>query len=291
MHLYHLGLSGGKDSSGLLLFAVHESNLPREALRVTFCDTGNEDKLTYEHLDLLRNKVIIPAGITGGLEVLRAERTFFELALHKHRFPARKAQFCTHYLKLYPTQDWLKRQWDLGHEVTMMNGKRTAESEQRKRLMQDKPARAFSDFWGCEEWAPLKDWTIEDIAAIHNRYGIPLNPLYALGAHRVGCWPCINCGKTEIRLVAKHRPEKIKQIAEWEARITANSKHPATFFHFKTATMPFRTLKFVGDDGIVTPVAPIEKIVEWAHTERGGKQQRLDLDEPKACWMNYGACE
>lgn len=55
--LYHVGCSGGKDSSAVLIWAALESDIPRENLRATFCDTGNEDILTYQHLDLLRERV------------------------------------------------------------------------------------------------------------------------------------------------------------------------------------------------------------------------------------------
>jgi len=289
--LHHIGCSGGKDSSALLLWAIHESGLPRESLRCTFCDTSNEDRLTYEHLDLLRKRVAEPAGIIGGIEVLTPERPFFELALWKHRFPSRKAQFCTQHLKLFPTQAWIHKHQNLGFEVVVLNGKRTGESAQRKASMAGKPEREWSPFWACEEWAPLAAWTIEDVLAIHRRHGIPLNPLYALGAKRVGCFPCINCGKPEIRMVSKIRPEKIDEIEQWEQRFETEYGRPSTFFPSKTATRPYRTKTFTDKDGKPHHVAPIREIVRWAQTERGGEQMRLDMDEPKACWMNYGACE
>lgn len=292
--LHHIGCSGGKDSTALVLWAIHDSGLPRESLRVTFCDTGNEDRLTYEHLDLIRRTVVEPAGIVGGLETLKPERNFFELALHKRRFPSRKAQFCTQHLKLFPTQDWVRAQQNEGHDVVVLNGKRTGESEQRKAAMAGKPERAWSNFWGCDEWAPLMKWTIQDVVAIHKRHGVPLNPLYALGAKRVGCFPCMNCGKSEIRLVAKHRPEKIDQIDVWEHRIGAVTGRCelSTFFSPTTTTKPFRSTPAKNKDGSTTMVSGIRDVVAWANTTRGGRQYRLELDdEPKACWMNYGACE
>lgn len=250
MTIYHIGISGGKDSTALLLWAIHKSGIPRETIRVTFCDTGNEDPITYQHLDLLRDRVIEPAGIVEGLETLIPPLQFFPLALKKKRFPSRKAQFCTIELKIEPTKRWLRERWDEGHETIILNGKRCGESNARKKSMKDKPIRGFSDYWGCEEWMPIADWKLEDVFAIHREFGIPLNPLYDLGAHRVGCWPCINCGKHEIRLVSKQRPEKIEQIAEWEKKVASvRAGGDATFFPARTAVAQYRTGTYTRKDG------------------------------------------
>ena len=289
--IHHLGCSGGKDSTALLLWAIHESGLPRESLRVTFCDTGNEDRLTYEHLRMLNETVALSAGIIGGIETLKPEYDFFQLAIKKKRFPSRKAQFCTQSLKLFPTQAWIKARMIEGHDVVVLNGKRTAESAERGRAMKGKAEREWSPFWGCEEWAPLMDWTIEDVLAIHRRYGVPLNPLYALGAHRVGCFPCINCGKVEIRLVAKYRPEKIDQIREAEQAFIPLTGRPGSFFQAKMTTPNFNDFTYVNRKGETRSGSFIDSVVKWAQTARGGRQYRMPFDDVPACWMNYGACE
>ena len=49
----YCGLSGGKDSSATALWLIHESGVPRESIRFTFCNTHNEHALTYEHVALL----------------------------------------------------------------------------------------------------------------------------------------------------------------------------------------------------------------------------------------------
>lgn len=289
--LFHVGISGGKDSVGLLLWAIHESGIPISQLRVTSSDTGNEDELTYAHLRYLHEHVIGPAGIPGGLEILFPERDFFALAFHEKRFPSRVAQFCTIELKIKPMKEWLKARWAEGYEVCVLNGKRVSESHQRKKTMANQPERGFSDYWGTEEWMPLRNWTLSDVFAIHERHGVPLNPLYALGAKRVGCFPCVNCGKGEIRMVAKHRPEKVAKIAAAEKRFETELGRVSTFFHSRTATAPFRTKEYTDSDGKKFATSPIEEIIKWSHTERGGKQIRLDFDEPASCFLNYHGCE
>lgn len=289
--LYHLGISTGKDSSALLLWAIYESGIPVEQIRATFCDTGNEDPVTYAHLELL-NQIALAAGIPGGIETLIPPLKFFELAFSKGRFPWRKAQFCTIELKIEPTRRWLAERWKEGHEVVILNGKRVGESNERKKSMKDKPARGFSDYWGCEEWSPLREWTLRDVLAIHERHKVPLNPLYSLGAKRVGCWPCVNCGKLEIRLVAAHRPEKIKQIAEWEKKFENEKDGMRTFFTSDKATALYRTKKYTRKkDGKIFTTAPVDQVVRWSQTERGGKQLRLPFEETKTCFLDYHACE
>lgn len=291
MKINHLGVSGGKDSTALLLWAIHESGLPRESLRVTFCDTGNEDHVTYAHIALL-DQIAAEAGIVGGVETIMPALTFYALAMKKKRFPSRKAQFCTIELKIAPTKRWLAARWAEGHEVVIMNGKRIGESAERKRSMKDQPVRGFSDYWGCEEWMPLRDWSLADVLAIHDRHRVPLNPLYDLGAKRVGCWPCVNCGKLEIRLVAQHRPEKIDLIEAEEKKHFDLNGRPSTFFPSRATTSNFHNLTYIRKkDGKEFGAASIRQVVEWSKTTRGGRQLRLELEEPKACFLNHLACE
>lgn len=291
--LYCVGTSTGKDSVATMLWAIHKSGLPRERLRFTFNDTGNEDPLTYAHLLWLEANLVEPAGIIGGIETLLPERNFFDLCLRKGRFPSRKAQFCTIELKIEPIRAWIRRQWAKGEDVVLINGKRLGESNERKLSMADDPERAFSDYWGCEEWSPLRHWTLKDVLAIHKEFGVPLNPLYAMGAKRVGCWPCINCGKDEIRLVAKHRPEKIVKIKGEEQRHLDVNGRVSTFFHSKTTTKNWHDRTYTDSDGKKWSTAGIENVVEWAKTKRGGKERMSDaeLDAAPACHVGYLACE
>ncbi len=61
--LYHIGVSGGKDSTALLLWAVNESGYPRDRIVASFCDTGNEHQITYDYVRMLSDKVFhIPVG-------------------------------------------------------------------------------------------------------------------------------------------------------------------------------------------------------------------------------------
>lgn len=289
--LFHVGISTGKDSTAAMLWALFKSGIPRDRIRVTFSDTGNEDPLTYQHLEILR-EIVEAAGVVGGIETLIPPLQFFDLAFKKGRFPSRVAQFCSIDLKIEPLRVWLRKKWAEGFDVVLINGKRSSESGEREKAMRGVPERYFSDFWGAEEWTPIRSWSFDDVVAIHREFGVPMHPLYAMGASRVGCWPCINCGKKEIRLVAKHRPEKIEQIANEEKRHHTELGRISTFFHGKTAPERFHDLVYTDANGKKWGTSSIRSIVNWAHTKRGAKEKLPDDHEDAiACSSKYLACE
>lgn len=316
MLIHHIGVSGGKDSSALLIWAVHESGLPRESIWPTFCNTHNEDPVTYAHLKLLSDKVCVANGVRPiewlepNWDYLRndskvqsilkdnpdlKDQAFFLLAARKRRFPARRSQFCTDFLKLRPTQKWIKDRMADGHTIVALSGVRADESFARSKL----PEREFSDMFCCESWRPLLRWTWPMVVDLHTKHGIPMNPLYAMGAKRVGCFPCVNCGKREIRLVAKFRPEKIDEIRRWEIMAGKARDHfPFTsFFHAKTVTKNFRRTYIATNlpskrfyceacdkdvdesDVLVTPPTNLKKKPTMTHDEqRGGCGGKVDLE-------------
>lgn len=100
--VFHIGISGGKDSTAVLLWMIHESGIDRDKLDVTFCDTGNEHDWTYAHVRMLHEKV-------HAITILKPELPFFPLAFKKRRFPSTKARFCTEFLKIYPTEEHIRK--------------------------------------------------------------------------------------------------------------------------------------------------------------------------------------
>jgi len=192
--IYHAGISGGKDSDALILWLVHESGIPPEQIRVSFSDTKNEHEYTYQQVALINERVF-------PVETLEPELGFYDLALKKRRFPSRRARFCTQWLKMKPTAVFLDALWELGYDVIACSGVRREESEERKTLPLWSPP--LDSYFGCWEYRPLLDWKIEDVWLIHRRYGLPRNRLYDAGMHRVGCFPCINSNKRDLRHLAQ----------------------------------------------------------------------------------------
>jgi hypothetical protein len=98
---------------------------------------------------------------------------------------------------------------------------------------------------------------------------------------RVGCMPCINARKGEIREIAMRFPDQIDRIAEWERIVGLTSKcGNSTFFTSR------------GDNETAYEKGNIRAIVEWSKTTHGGKTMDLFADEDApACSSAYGLCE
>jgi 3'-phosphoadenosine 5'-phosphosulfate sulfotransferase (PAPS reductase)/FAD synthetase len=286
-----IGVSGGKDSTALLLWALHESGYDRSSLRVTFCDTGNEHEFTYAHIERLR---AYAAQFGVVIETIKGPLDYFELALKKHRFPGAKSRFCTEELKIIPTQDWVAARVQEGFEVLSHSGVRAEEARPGSKY--DRASLTEYDLNGyllCRVRRPLLAWSLDDVKAIHRRHGIPLNPLYEAGAKRVGCWPCIMCRKEEIRLIALKFPERIEQIRIHEEKMQTVNGRYSTFFPFDKTPPRFRSRPYTAKDGREMMVPTIDDVVRWALTgknARGAWDDQGELfDSPHAC--SSGFCE
>src|SRR5438445_12882936 len=98
--LYHFGVSGGKDSTALLLWACYESGIPLDQIRVTFNLVGNEHDLTLAYVKMLSDFVF-------PIETIRAKELFYDRALIEGLYPNPRMRWCTRELKMKPTQEWL----------------------------------------------------------------------------------------------------------------------------------------------------------------------------------------
>jgi hypothetical protein len=115
-----------------------------------------------------------------------------------------------------------------------------------------------------------------------------------MGARRVGCFPCINSRKAEIRAMAKYRPERIAFLADQERRVGKTNFGLSTFFHRMAVPEQFRRQQ-VEIDGVPFAVADIHDVVDWAQTARGGRQYDMDFEDAdlplaSACDIG-GMCE
>src|SRR5579885_1471849 len=130
--------------------------------------------------------------------------------------------------------------------------------------------------------APQKRWLDDNLTAQGIRYaryigvraGEDINPLYKLGFTRVGCAPCINSSKADIRNWAARFPEMIDKVRRWEQSVGR------TFF---APVVPGKDINW------------IDEVVTWSRTERGGRQFSLPFVEAQAesgtCISKYGLCE
>lgn len=306
MKIKHVvSVSSGKDSTATALLAIEKH--PRDDLRFVFADTGNEHQSVYDYLEYLESKLNIK------IETLRADfsrqienkrmfiardnrkrpirwsnkskrralavlhptgNPFLDLCLWKGRFPSRRAQFCTQYLKSEPMNRYQLALADEGYTVISWQGVRRDESQNRKHVLQIE--ELADDIWA---YRPIADWTAQEAISKHFDHNIRPNPLYSKGMSRVGCMPCINANKLEIREIAKRWPEHVERIAEWEMLVQQVSKRGGASFFPNTHRNPF-------------DMPDIHAKIEWAMTSYGGKERDMFADAPPdECASSYGLCD
>ena len=304
-----LSISGGKDSTAMLLHAIERG----VDFQCVFADTGHEHPDTYEYLDYLESELGItlkrvrpdfaeriankaeyvrthwaddgvPAEkIERALSVLKPTgNPFLDLCIWKGRFPSPKGRFCTEELKTAPiTKQVVIPLLKAGKGVRSWQGVRAAESPRRAKMKMHE----LMDY-GIWVYRPLLHWDAAEVFAIHRKHGIKPNPLYLKGMGRVGCMPCIMSRKGELAEISRRFPEVIQRLKEWEAIVSDAAKRGVSAF--------FDVRPFAKDKYNVSHLTHgIETAVDWAKTERGGRQYSLyfDDEEMPSCSSHYGLCE
>ena len=317
--VFHLGVSGGKDSTAALLWLVYESGWDLSKLVVSFCDTNNEDLLTYAYLEIL-NSHVFP------IDVIHPPLDFWQLAYKKRRFPGAKRRFCTQHLKLIPSARYINELEDSRGKVLLLSGTRRAEGKAHNNRG-NLEVWHWNEFLTADQYLPVYEMSIEQVWGLHQAHlqldwvvsivandpymrtdhkeqlisrleahGIPRNPLYDMQAQRVGCFPCVNSRKSEIRAMATFRPERITFIDEKEKWMGERSRFGfSSFFPAKTVPVEHRTVHVIRDDGVEWQVCDIHDVVRWSKTKWGGKQFSFDFEAfydemPLACDYR-GLCE
>lgn len=285
-----VSVSGGKDSTATLLIAIYR--VGRENCRFIFCDTGNEHAEVYEYLAYLEQALDITIDrlkadfseriANKRMFIARDQRTgrkngkklrwsnkakrralavlhptgnpFLDLCLWKGRFPSRKAQFCTQELKTAMAVTYQIDLIDAGHSVVSWQGIRRDESPNRRNAK--KIERIGPKLW---TFRPIVEWTAAQVFAYCTEQGIQPNPLYKQGMTRVGCMPCINVNKGELKQIAARFPDHILRIHVWEQLVSQASKREAATF----IPAPGITPAQAKDNGIYS-------VVVWSRTSRGG---------------------
>ncbi|MBB6287969.1 MULTISPECIES: phosphoadenosine phosphosulfate reductase family protein [unclassified Pseudomonas] len=311
-----ISLSGGKDSTATLLVAIA---LEAPNLQAVFADTGNEHQQTHEYLDYLeqatRTKItrvradftqriegkrrfieskwraqgIAEEVVLAALDVLQPTgNPFLDLCIWKGRFPSRKAQFCTIELKRDPMfEQVVMPLMGAGDMILSWQGVRAEESLNRRYLPECDEVGG-----GLFNYRPILKWDIPAVFEAHRYMGIKPNPLYSQGMGRVGCMPCINCRKDELREIALRFPDVIDRIDRWERTVQQASKRgAATFFAGSNAKHPKGSIANMSAIEVME-IASIRQAVEWSKTARGGIQYDLMIaTDAQACSSAYGLCD
>jgi 3'-phosphoadenosine 5'-phosphosulfate sulfotransferase (PAPS reductase)/FAD synthetase len=280
-----LSLSGGKDSAAAGLY-LREQCIPFVPV---FNDTGWEHPSLYEHLDylagifgpitVLRSQIQIPEAYRTEVEAIESrlgrESPMVRWCVHKAMFPSRMRRWCTQELKARPFIQWARAHPD---ELVNVLGIRHDESAARAKW----PEWAqHPEVPSVEVWAPIIAWRVQDVVDIHARHGVTPCRLYLEGARRVGCWPCIQSNREELRLLSRD-DVRVAILRDVESLVSKIRNEPRAWFQ---ANVPMQ-------DG-TSPPWPIDRALEWAaETPRGRGQMDLFAALPsEAGCARWGMCD
>ena len=297
-------ISGGKDSGAMSLL-LKELGIDHDRF---FLDTGCEARWTYHYVlprpdarvailavemnedgtpwtedqaDQFLDRQDAELGeaplqkAIGPIVVLRAEKQMQENIIAHGMFPSRTKRFCTEDLKVRPAQKYMNALVEAGADCVNAVGIRRAESEARSKMEEWE----WSEGFDCEVWRPLIHWTENQVILIHQRHGLRPNPLYLKGATRVGCWPCIYARKSEIRAIAEIDPGRIGRIRKLEGEVTDAA---AAQYAARGEVLPWRRgffqakLRVIQNGEKLWPPVPIDEVVAWSKTSRGGAPVSAD---------------
>lgn len=265
--------SGGKDSTALVLWAREHFG---DNFTPLFCDTGWEHSLTMAYIDYINQTVL-----NGRLVTIHSEKYdgMRDLVTQKGRVPSAKARFCTEALKVLPTAVYLKTLDDV---TVIYQGVRGNESKSRL----DAGARLWSDVYDAWVFRPLFHWTVEEVFALHAKHGVEVNPLYKLGAGRVGCFPCINVTLKELKRVGSRLPEIWERAAELERAAER------TFFPPDYIPLRFCSRSVVSENSGkpvgIPSVADVRTYIEATDVQQIAL---FDTARPSGCMSVYNLCE
>ncbi len=273
--------SGGKDSAAMALWLRFESGLPNP-MRFVHNDTGHEHDLTVAYLDTIAEKL--------GQEVERTvpTYTFESLAKHKQRFPSKMARFCTQELKVFPMQRWIEAQGFT--DPVLCQGVRADESARRAAMpVWDDTLGDFGGFYDI--WRPILRWSVEEVFAIHDRHGLEPNPLYRMGAGRVGCWPCIYVRLGELANAFRRDPDLLPRLEAMEAAVARASKRKAASFFGPEKIPSWAHDKLDPKTGTTYP--SIRAVYNYVLQPDQGDlfAHEGDLADVPTCMSQYGLCE
>lgn len=273
-----ISMSGGKDSTATALY-LRENKVD---FTPVFMDTGWEHEITYSYIKdvleplfgkfiVLRNQKFFDPDVkdlAGGME---------QMVFSANAFPSGAARSCTYNLKILPFRSFMSEQ-RLHHKKkpVAVVGLRAEESSSRSKLsvVDEKDESTI--------FRPIIGWKEHQVIGIHQRHGVPPNPLYLRGNDRVGCYPCILSGKQQIRHLAMTDPDRIRHIQRMEDSLVERESPYPHFFSFKLTD---RLGNYIKSSKIID-------VVRWAYIDGLTLEPVDDLEkiEDTGC-MRWGLCE
>ena len=224
-----VSVSGGKDSQATLLWACEQYG-PQNVLGV-MADTGWEHPLTYAHVEKIRSLYDV--------EIIMINRRDYwtdgmnsvpDVVRIREYWPTSRAKTCTSALKINVLSTFAADVFDIQQVPYKMfqgirkaeshaRGRRYCTSEQGEEYLPHEVSKEYSvrlAKGGCRVIFPILDWTNREVFEYLQGNE---NPLYDLGARRVGCFPCLSSGdqgKIFCYTLDSFGAEQYKKIKELE---------------------------------------------------------------------------
>jgi 3'-phosphoadenosine 5'-phosphosulfate sulfotransferase (PAPS reductase)/FAD synthetase len=281
--MIHIGcFSGGKDSTRLMLWMIENIGRPGTDWTPVFCDTKWEHPITYAYIQEINETLLNRSLVTLSSETY--PDGFVQLCVERKGIPSTKRRFCTGELKVFPLHRYFA---SLDDEITAYQGIRADESKARSKMPESEWVDEGGGYWIKR---PIFRETAQDCFDAMRRYGIKPNPLYLMGASRVGCWPCIMTGLRELKRALDFHPEIRSRVIELETLVNAHVhvKWPATFFKAGTIPDRFCSIQGLNKEGEVCYVPTAQDVFRYLDSV---DEDQLPLFEARACFSVYNLCE
>jgi 3'-phosphoadenosine 5'-phosphosulfate sulfotransferase (PAPS reductase)/FAD synthetase len=271
--------SGGKDSTALVLWA--KENLPE--FTTVFCDTGWEHPITYAYVEEINQTLL--GGELVTLKSAKYPNGFVQLVTERQMIPGVHSRFCTQELKVFPIHEYFKT---IDDEITSYQGIRADESPSRAKMVVEQWVDDAGGYWINR---PILRWTAEQCFALMAKHGVKPNPLYLMGAKRVGCWPCIMTGLGEIKRALQFFPELKSRLVKLERDVdeaSADRDSPRTWFRSDRIPERFRSREVTTKDGRTVKIAAAEDVFRYIESV---DEDQLPMFPARSCMSVYNLCE
>lgn len=239
--------SGGKDSLATLLLVLEAGIKPK----LIFVDTGLEFEET--------RKNVIRTAQTYGLDlVVESAGESFWRNLDHFGPPAKDYRWCCKTCKLGPATQLILKNFPDG--VLSFIGQRAYESQQRS-----EKRRVWRNPWTPNQLAasPIQKWSALHVWIYLFSKEAEVNPLYAEGLERIGCFMCPASDLAELVRVREFNPqyERWHEYLEGFARTKGRSSSWLEYGLWRWKRIPKSVLNELGqvDDDVATQASPAEE--------------------------------
>ncbi|PMD95537.1 sulfate adenylate transferase [Siphonobacter sp. BAB-5405] len=142
---------------------------------------------------------------------------------------------------------------------------------------------AFCKTFADEVFRPVFDWTGQQVMQYILENGQKPNPLYYQGYSRVGCFPCVMCTHSELRIMLENDPEYIDRVRDAE-QFVGRTFFPPNYVPNRYASKT--------DVKSGKRINSIDDVVRYISDKNAtGELFPEEKDTDRRCMSFYGICE